>query len=120
MTKSTIDIRRSIAHGCIALLLACNYFAFQVELFDAEYEANHPPPAPAGTHSLSSPTVTWESFDKQNAPEAFVLNPVLPIEPVGFIPVPHHKEQSPNPQYQPVRDKSPPSLITNLTASKNT
>jgi hypothetical protein len=103
----------------VACILACNYFAFQVELFEAEYEANHPAPAQRGTHSLSLPSVTWESFDKQNAPEAFVLNPILPIEPVGFTRVPHHKEQQANPQYQPVRDKSPPFLITNPTVSKN-
>lgn len=117
MYASSLWYRVRLAVACI---LSSNYFAFQVELFDAEYEANHPTPTLAGTHSLSSPTVTWESFDKQNAPEAFVLNPILPIEPVGFIPVPHQTGQQPNPQYQPVRDKSPPPLLTNHTTSKNT
>jgi len=34
-------IEQSLLHSGIALLLASNYFAFQVEPFDSEYEANH-------------------------------------------------------------------------------
>ena len=59
------DVVRSLIHGSIALLLAFNYFAFQVELFDDEYEENHP--APTTTCSITHPTLNWESFDKDNA-----------------------------------------------------
>lgn len=101
-------IRWLTLHSCVAVILASNYFAFQVELFDSEYEANHPAPPIPGTHALRSPTITWESFDKENAPEAFVLNPILPAEQFGTIPFLQTEERQPNPQCQPVRDKSPP------------
>ena len=91
----------------VASVLALNYFAFQVELFENEYEANHPKMFANGAFSL--PTLTWESFDKENAPPPFVFDAciqltcslVLPDEALVVAPenVPHN----------PVRDKSPPA-----------
>ena len=111
MSRSNVNIRLSIAHSSIALLLACNYFAFQVELFEAEYEANHPAPTAAGVHSISSPTITWESFDKDNAPQAFVVDAGLKVEclaVLALVPTLHIIAAGP---YHPVRDKSPPPLV---------
>jgi hypothetical protein len=109
--RSTTSIRWSIAHSCIALLLACNYFAFQVELLESEYEANHPAPAAGGVHSLSSPTVTWESFDKDNAPQAFVVDAGLNVECLAIVAlVPGVHIVAPDPHH-PIRDKSPPSFL---------
>jgi hypothetical protein len=96
----------SLVHRCIALLLACNYFAFQVELFEEEYEANHPKTCEGS--SFTHPTLTWESFDKENAPQAFVFDAEIQIQFLFFIDSEPSDAVSPNNQYQPVRDKSPP------------
>ena len=65
-------MKLSAIYRFVALLLASNYFAFQVELFEDEYEANHP--RTYETCSITQPTLTWESFDKENAPKAFVCD----------------------------------------------
>lgn len=94
-------------HKLVALILATNYFAFQVELFEEEYEANHP--KKYDSCSITQPTLTWESFDKENAPQAFVFDAgiqsqflfLLEREPVAL--------HLPFAQYQPIHDKSPPA-----------
>ena len=93
----------------VATILACNYFAFQIELFEEEYEHNHPhmPDAVAFSH----PSLSWESFDKVNAPQAFVVKPLLSIELIGSIAVPETIEYQFRLPYQPIRDKSPPSIL---------
>ncbi len=94
---------------CIALVLAANYFAFQVELFDCEYEANHPKQAERAT--VTSPSLTWESFDKDNAPQPFVFDALIRIEPFFFLPPPVEL-QVPDVRIPAVlRDKSPPVLL---------
>ena len=98
---------RSI-HNLIAILLATNYFLFQIELFEDEYEANHP--KRCETCSVTLPTLSWESFDKENAPEAFVFDAGIRSEFLFLLeqePVALHL---PFAQYQPIRDKSPPAL----------
>lgn len=90
----------------ISLVLASNYLAFQIELFDREYEAAHPPHY--GSLSLTRPTLTWETFDKANAPKAFVVRLEMVVESFFLLPdarVP--ADPTPRP-FQPVRDKSPP------------
>ena len=108
MQGSLQTIRNSILFTCTALLLATNYFAFQAELFDAEYEANHPIATPSHHSSISAPSFTWESFDKDNAPQAFVVDPELRIQCLLVI----HSEDVlpaiPDPPFAVVRDKSPP------------
>ena len=101
------SIGKSLLHSCIALVLAFNYFAFQVELFEEEYEANHP--KAAQTCAFSKPTLTWESFDKNNAPKAFVVDPNIRLVCFFVLSPPYIAESSPGPPFQPVRDKSPPS-----------
>jgi len=96
----------SLLHKLTALILACNYAAFQVEVFEEEYEANHRPVSP--TPAIGSPTLTWESFDKTNAPKAFTFNvqvtieALLTLEPSDIIVCP------PVVTIHPIRDKSPP------------
>lgn len=93
-------------HKFVALLLASNYFAFQVELFEEEYEANHP--RGHTTASITKPTITWESFDKENAPKAFVFDANIRLEFLFLLQSPLVELSLPSPPYQPVRDKSPP------------
>ena len=104
--SSRKHMRRLLFHSVISLGLAANYFAFQVELFDEEYEQNHP--AHSGGLAFVASSLTWESFDKENAPQAIVFDAGLRMEflfPYPGLPAEHAR---PDPQYQPVRDKSPP------------
>jgi hypothetical protein len=64
-------MNRLLFHS-VASILAATYFAFQIECFDEEYEANHRPVS--NTSAIGSPTTTWETFDKSNAPKAFVFD----------------------------------------------
>jgi hypothetical protein len=93
-------------HRVVALILATNYFAFQVELFEEEYEANHP--KSFESCSITGPTFGWESFDKENAPPAFVFDAGIRSEFLFLLeqePIALHLRFA---QYQPIRDKSPP------------
>ncbi len=101
---------RAFFHGAIALLLACNYFAFQVELFEDEYEENHP--VPHSTCSFTHPSLTWESFDKDNALQAFVVHVELQVQLVNILPAPAIRRVVEAPPSHPVRDKSPPDAST--------
>jgi hypothetical protein len=100
-------MQSSLAHRFIAFLLASNYFTFQIEPFEEEYEAHHPD-MPDGW-AISQPTLTWESFDKQNAPKAFVFEAGIRIEFLYILSSQPIKELPANPQHQLVRDKSPPA-----------
>jgi hypothetical protein len=90
----------------IALLLAWNYFAFQVEIFDCEYEANHP--ARQVTVSFVAPALSWESFDKDQAPAPYLFDAGARLEVVSLLPFFTPHSPLPYAQPQPVRDKSPP------------
>ncbi len=95
-------------HTLIALVLSVNYFCFQVEIFDSEYEENHPPFSI--TCSITSPTLTWESFDKDTAQKAFVFDAFLRTE-LLFVLRSHPSQVVPPVLHlQPVQDKSPPFL----------
>jgi len=99
--------RRSILR-ILSLLVASNYLAFRVELFKDE-EARYHPKLPGGV-SYSAPTLNWETFDKDNAPKAFVVHARGRIELVGFFaPAPPEPLQS-HPPFQLVHDKSPPAF----------
>lgn len=100
----------SLIHAWIAFFLACNYFSFQVELFSEEYEVNQP--MRLGTEDeISSPTLTWESFDKDHAQKPFIFNALARIEstvrlhPVALLPF------FDEPSRLLIRDKSPPSSV---------
>jgi hypothetical protein len=96
---------RFLQHIC-SISLALNYFAFQVELFEEEYEQNHK--KMSEECSVSTPTLNWETFDKNNAPKAFTIQPTLPVELLFVFPGPAKLQSSPIVQEAPVRDKSPP------------
>ena len=99
---------RRLAWHVIALVLAANYFAFQVELFDDEYEANHPKESQSS--SITASVFTWESFDKENAPKAFRFEPDVEIRPLFVLSVPHAPAYHPLRFSHTIRDKSPPLL----------
>jgi hypothetical protein len=98
--------RSTTIYSCLSFLLAINYLAFRAEIFEKEYEQNHPSSSMALAFSPSS--VNWETFDKDNAPKAFVLDARERIQVIGSV----------NPQFcqlvpltvplHVVRDKSPP------------
>jgi hypothetical protein len=97
-----------LGNRLIALVLAANYFAFQVELFDDEYEANHP--RFSETRSITGPVFTWESFDKENAPRAFTVDPFIEIRPLFLTIAEPASPVPPAPPRVPARDKSPPLM----------
>ena len=99
-----------VPRQALALLFACNYFAFQLEPFGGEYISNHP--ASSDGCSFSTPATNWETFDKHNAPKAFVIDAglrILPLFPCLPERLPLLHPQIPQPI---VRDKSPPSSLT--------
>lgn len=96
----------SLLHKLTAVVLACNYFAFQVEVFEEEYEANHRPVSP--TPAIGAPTLTWESFDKTNAPKAFTFNAQVCIEVLIKLDPTDVVFHPPVVTLHPIRDKSPP------------
>jgi len=83
-----------------------------VELFEDEYEANHPVLPTDLAFTVSS--LNWETFDKDNAPTAFVIHPETSIlflcfatdQPVTAIP-----DLQP---FEIIRDKSPPSYLVHI------
>jgi hypothetical protein len=99
----------SLFHKTLALLLATNYFAFQVEVFEEEYERNHRPASE--THAFDFPTLNWESFDKNNAPKAFVMVVATTVEYLFSIPPLTFSGYVPVASQSPVRDKSPPTSL---------
>jgi hypothetical protein len=99
-------MRPSFLHTLICLVLSTNYFAFQVELFEEEYERNHPDRTEGC--SVTAPRLTWESFDKENASQAFVFDAGLRIEFLFTVATTPSRETQPVRQPGPVRDKSPP------------
>jgi hypothetical protein len=99
----------TLLHRFVALLLATNYFAFQVELFEEEYEANHR--QISETCSIALPTLNWETFDKTNAQKAFVLTPDIVMELLHVLPFPRDQQFPPFLEPLPVRDKSPPAAV---------
>jgi hypothetical protein len=91
-----------------ALVLAVNYFSFQVELFEEESGKNNP--LPSSEVAFTYPQYNWESFDKTNAPQAFVF-----IVPHAFIflclcPAAIGKELPAYLPCLPIRNNSPPGL----------
>ncbi len=92
----------------LSILLAWNYFAFQVELFDCEYEANHH--APQSVVSFVTPVMSWESFDKDQAPAPYYFDAFGRLEVVSLLPVASQCSDLPFAPRHPVRDKSPPSV----------
>ena len=97
-------------HKFLFLLLALNYFAYQCEFFDHEYAENH---RVVSSHlSVAPPSVTWETFDKTNAPKAFVLNVEVTIDFLGYLRLPDVQVAPRLFKFDIVRDKSPPQIAS--------
>ena len=81
-------------------------------MFNEEYEQNHPNNDLFNKQvTVSLPTLNWETFDKDNAPKAFVIKPPVKILIVGIIPAPNFIVRSDISSSEPIRDKSPPSNL---------
>jgi hypothetical protein len=90
----------------VAFILSLNYFCFQVEVFEEEYEANHP--AQTGSAAVSSPSLTWESFDKDQAPQPFVFDAATTFERLATLEEPSSPIPPAHIPKDLIRDKSPP------------
>ncbi len=83
----TARIARPTARMLVALVLACTYFAFRVELFSEEAE-QHASSFPM-TLAFGTSTLSWETFDKENAPQAFTVrvltlfDAIFPVAPAS-------------------------------------
>jgi len=99
--------RRSHIFSALAILVATNYFCFRVELFDGENEENHPSSL-LGTVSYSMPTLNWETFDKDNAPQAIVVDVIATIEFLHRTPEQFSTRYLRLVDSDIIRDKSPP------------
>ncbi len=93
-------------HRILATALATLFFVFQTELDHDEYQRQHR--LLSSSPAFAAPSLTWETFDKENAQKAFVL----PVERGDvFILLPHHPIRlslPPQVSLHPIRDKSPP------------
>jgi hypothetical protein len=95
-----------------ALILAFTYFSFRTEIFSQEFEQNSiEPVAETGRCVITLPATNWESFDKDNAPKAFRIDPCLPLGVIAAVPA----EVLPlavvtEPAFI-LRDKSPPLAV---------
>jgi hypothetical protein len=102
-------------HRSIALALACIFFLFQTELDHEEYQRNHRQLA-AGP-SIAAPSLTWETFDKQNAPKAFVVTVDKGYSCLVVLHADAGLLLPPSVSLHPVRDKSPPSPAHTISCS---
>ena len=109
MRGSIRQFTDSIIYATIALILACNYFAFQIELFEDEYEVNQPIQTEPG-NTVSSPTVTWESFDKDHAKQPLVFKANFGVECLVVLRPFSITRRIAEPEFELIRDKSPPSF----------
>ncbi len=93
----------------LSVLVCVTYFAFRIELFGDEYRENHPPLT--SLPSISPPSLTWETFDKDNAPQAISLNPTLHAGFLSHVEAPVAEDVTGWTVPHPVRDKSPPIFL---------
>ena len=103
---------RIITYQFCSILIALNYFAFRMELFQDEDSENHPQTQSAV--SFTFPTLNWETFDKDNASKAFVFDALIQIQPIEFFPPEHREQYSPYLSFRLIQDKSPPSSLCNI------
>ncbi len=102
---------RRICFRFVAALLACTYFAFRVELFEEEYEQNHPQQSGTPAQpSITLPSLNWETFDKDNAPKAIVVT----LAAIFIVLQLARSDRAPRcllpARVHVVRDKSPPFI----------
>ena len=100
---------RIITYQFCSILIALNYFAFRTELFQDENSENHPQARSAVSFTL--PTLNWETFDKDNAPKAFVFDAHIEIHLIEFFPQEHREQYFPYSPFRLIQDKSPPIFL---------
>jgi hypothetical protein len=100
------DARRQFLHNVVAILLAGTLLAFLTEPCEDEYEANHP--QNDGSCSLTTPSLSWESFDKENVVAPVIVDARIQIEFLFLSPPSEVNPQTCLIWSHPVRDKSPP------------
>ena len=93
----------------VAFGLAVNYFSYQVEFDEKEYLENHR--QLSDTLSFARPSVNWETFDKSNAPKAFVVEVIDKVSLLIILPPAISENDEFFPQYTTIRDKSPPICL---------
>lgn len=104
--------RIQTAYRCFCIVFALSYLAFRAEIFEEEYEQNHPVfPSTIAFNFLS---LNWETFDKDNAPKAFVFDASTDIQVIGSLPQQFHTFVPFLEAFQLVRDKSPPGSAQTL------
>jgi len=95
----------------LALILACTYFSFRTELFEDEFAENCIlPVAESGVPGFNVPSTNWETFDKDNAPKAFKVEPCLPLGLLATVPAEVLPPAVVPEEQSIIRDKSPPSF----------
>jgi len=99
-------IRISVMFTFTATLLAVTYFLSQTEVYGEEYAAAHP--TPAWTLTVSPSSITTETFDKDAASPAFVINVDLRVRCLLVFEPERSHGAVVSPRFHPVRDKSPP------------
>jgi len=102
-------------HRAIALALATLFFVFQTELDHEEYLQHHR--QLSAVPAFAAPSLTWETFDKENAPKAFI---VTVDRGIACLLLPHVESRillPPSVSVHPVRDKSPPSPAHEISCS---
>lgn len=98
---------RASSFNLLSLLVALNYFAFRTEIFSEERAAGHA--EFDGTTAFARTSLNWETFDKDNAPPAIVVDILLPLSGL-WLPIAPGIEATPGPaSFHPIRDKSPPA-----------
>lgn len=93
----------------VAFGLAANYFSYQVEFDEKEYLENHR--QLSDTLSFARPSVNWETFDKSNAPKAFVVEVIDKVSLLIILPPAISETDEFFPQHTTIRDKSPPICL---------
>lgn len=101
-----LRLHKSTYYKILLFVVALNYCAFRVEIFEDENRENHPV-IPAGL-AYTAISLNWETFDKNNAPEAFAFDAIVAIEPLFQISQPPQLNNIPYEREELVRDKSPP------------
>lgn len=93
----------------VAFGLAVNYFSYQVEFDEKEYLENHR--QLPDTLSFARPSVNWETFDKSNAPKAFVVEVIDKVTLLNILPPAISENDEFFPQHTTIHDKSPPICL---------
>jgi len=101
-----LRLHKSTYYKILLCVVALNYGAFRVEISEDEYKEHHPD-LPTGLAFMES-ILNWETFDKNNAPEAFSFDAHVAIETLFQTSLFFQENDIPYEHYEPVRDKSPP------------